>query len=417
MGCPYCGKFTAAILPGFNDLATTHPDLADQWHPSKNSKSPSELKAGSGKKVWWLGSCGHDWQAVVASRAKGAGCPYCTTVGRKMLLVGFNDLQHCDPALAAQWHPTLNGDLIPSDVTAKSHTKVWWRCIGHEDHEWRASVKDRAFGYGCPYCTNQKILAGYNDLQTINPDISKQWHPTLNEPLKPTEVAPSGKAYVWWQCVGDASHEWQATVSDRVQGYGCPYCSGNKIKEGFNDLATTHPEIAAEWHPTKNGKRTPSEVSKGSVAMRWWLCPEGHEYRMKPNSRTTGRNCPLCQQPWSKAEKQLLGYILEELPDVEILENDKTLFVNRMELDIYLPTLKIGIEFNGDYWHDTDLFPEQIPRHAMKQHVCDENGVRLVVVWESDWAKRQLEVESQIMKIVKGAPIPAWMTYERPACN
>ena len=54
---------------------------------------------------------------------KHAGCPYLT--GHK-IWVGFNDLATVNPPLAQQWHPTRNGTLKPSDVTAYSSRKVWW---------------------------------------------------------------------------------------------------------------------------------------------------------------------------------------------------------------------------------------------------------------------------------------------------
>lgn len=412
-GCPYCGKGTSAILTGFNDLATTHPSLAAQWDETKNTEKPTEVQAGSAAKAWWIGACGHEWEARIVSRKNGTGCPYCTKTGRKWLLKGHNDLLTSDPELAAQWHPTLNGTLDPTEVTSRSHTRVWWRCSADDTHEWQATVKDRAFGYGCPICVNQKIVSGINDLLTVSPAIAAEWHTAKNKGTRPSQVAPSGKDYVWWQCKSDPSHEWQAAVSDRAAGYGCPFCSGNRVLPGYNDIRTTHPEIAAEWHPTRNGEVQPKNISKGSVTKRWWICPEGHEYLMKPNSRTTGRNCPLCYHPWSKAEKELVGALKESFPGVRILENDKSLFPNNMELDVYIPDLQLAVEFNGDYWHDETLHPDLRKRHSTKRRVCAELGIRLVVVWESDWKNQQDVVLEKIILIARGEDIPPWLSYTR----
>lgn len=69
----------AKLIVGLNDLATVNLDLAAEWHPTKNgSLLPSQVTAGSSKKVWWLGKCGHEWEAGVSSRNKGIGCPYCS---------------------------------------------------------------------------------------------------------------------------------------------------------------------------------------------------------------------------------------------------------------------------------------------------------------------------------------------------
>lgn len=408
-GCNKCGAYTGNTVPGENDLATTHPELVEQWDYERNSLTPQEVKAGSGRKVHWLCDKGHSWQAKIANRSHGAGCPYCTTVGAKRLLRGFNDLETVFPEVAAQWHPTLNGDLNPSDVTDHSRKRVYWVCeLGHH---WQTEVRERAKGSGCPFCNNQRVWSGFNDVATLAPELVEEWHPD-NE-LSPEQVIYGSHWKIKWQCRKNPKHVWESSCSDRKFGYGCPYCSGNKICVGETDLGTTHPEIAAEWHPTKNGNITPQMVSKGSVTMRWWLCPQGHEYRMKPNSRTTGRNCPLCQQPWSKAEKQVLGFVKEKLPAAEVLENDKSLFADRMELDIYVPELKLGIEFNGERWHNSELFPEVAGRHERKQAVCDEAGVRLVIVWENDWKENQKRVERALGRILKGHEIPGWLTYER----
>lgn len=409
-GCNRCGAYTGKTAPGVNDLATTHPGLVQQWDYERNDLTPEQVRAGSGRRVYWVCGKGHSWKAEIKNRTShGSGCPYCNTVGRKWLLRGHNDLQTVFPDIAAEWHPTLNEGLKPSDVTDFSRKQVYWICS--QEHYWKTSVRERAKGSGCPYCSNHKVWPGFNDVATVNPDLAKEWHPDNSR--TPEQVVYGSHWKIKWQCHVNPRHVWESSCNDRKQGYGCPYCSGNKICIGETDLATTHPDIAAEWHPTKNGNVTPQQVSKGSVTMRWWQCPKGHEYRMKPNSRTTGRNCPLCQQPWSVAEKQVLGFVKEKLPEVTVLENDKSLFSDHMELDIYVPGLKLGIEFNGEYWHDVTQFPEAAGRHERKQEVCDRAGIRLVVVWEKDWKENQIRVERALGRILKGQKIPGWLTYER----
>ena len=104
--------------------------------------------AHSSKKARWLGECEHEWEAVINSRTTGGnGCPYCA--GKKVL-AGYNDLATTRPDLAAEWHPSRNGDLYPDSVTAGSSKKVWWRC--ERGHEWEAKVVSRKRGFSCPYC-------------------------------------------------------------------------------------------------------------------------------------------------------------------------------------------------------------------------------------------------------------------------
>ncbi|MCK9577663.1 MAG: zinc-ribbon domain-containing protein [Clostridia bacterium] len=102
------------------------------------------------------------------------------------LIKGVNDLATLRPDLALQWHPIKNGTLTPQSVTCGLNVKAWWICsLGHE---WEARIADRSKGCGCPICAGQKVLIGYNDLATTNPELAKQWHPIKNGDLKPTNV-------------------------------------------------------------------------------------------------------------------------------------------------------------------------------------------------------------------------------------
>ena len=226
-GCPFCAN--RAVLPGFNDLATLYPELAAEWHPTKNGAlTPEQVLAGSEKRVWWQCGRGHAWQTSVSTRTRAnCRCPVCA--GRTVL-AGENDLATLSPELAAEWHPTLNGALTPDMVTAGSNKRVWWQCrLGHV---WRAVVARRSMdGAGCPYCTNRKVLAGFNDLTTVHPELVKQWHPTLNGDLTPDMVTPGTRKRAWWIC--PEGHVWNCAISSRTAGRrpsGCPVCAG-KAKE------------------------------------------------------------------------------------------------------------------------------------------------------------------------------------------
>ena len=129
-------------------LLAVNPIVAAEWHPIKNGKLlPEYVTPGSNKKVWWICKEGHEWEAVINSRNKGIGCPYCAG---KTAIVGHNDLQTINPKLASEWHPTKNGDLKPSDVMGDSSKKVWWIC--KEGHEWQAVISSRKAGRGCSIC-------------------------------------------------------------------------------------------------------------------------------------------------------------------------------------------------------------------------------------------------------------------------
>ena len=144
------------------------------------------------------------------------------------------------PELVEQWSQI--NEISPSDVSSGSHKKVWWIC--EKGHTWEAVIKNRALlGSGCPYCEHRAVLKGYNDLQTLFPDVAKTWSP--KNKLNPSEVSARSNAEVLWLC--ENGHEWKARVADRTDGHGCPYCAGQRVWKGFNDLATTHPELISEW--------------------------------------------------------------------------------------------------------------------------------------------------------------------------
>ena len=93
----------------------------------------------------------------------------------------------------------------------------------------------------------------------------------------------------------EKGHEWQSMVKSRVSGCGCPVCAKRAIQQGDNDFATTHPELAKQWHPTKNGTLTPQDVTAGAHRKVWWMCEKGHEWQAAVFSRTAnGAGCPVC---------------------------------------------------------------------------------------------------------------------------
>jgi hypothetical protein len=159
------------------------------------------------------------------------------------------------PQIAVQWHPTKNGSLTPAQVTAGSGKKVWWICHKGSDHEWKTDVGSRVNGTKCPYCAGQKVSIT-NSLASLYPEIAAQWHPTKNGELTPDKVTAYSNRRVWWVCAKNFDHEWDAVISSRVKGKGCACCRGLRASS-TNSLASLYPEVAAQWHPTKNGTLTP----------------------------------------------------------------------------------------------------------------------------------------------------------------
>ena len=203
-------------------LKAEYPELAKQWHPTKNDPlTPEEVTYGSGIRVWWLCSEGHEWQAVINSRRQGMGCPYCA--GQRP--TADQNFSTKYPELLKEWDWEKNSQKKPEDFTPRSSSKVWWKC--DKGHSWKTSISNRTRDTKnlCPCCSNRMLCEdNSNSLAQVRPDIAEDWHPDKNAPLTPNDVVAGGSKKVWWIC--KHAHEWKTTVGLRViAGTGCPLCS------------------------------------------------------------------------------------------------------------------------------------------------------------------------------------------------
>jgi hypothetical protein len=349
--CPFCAN--QKILVGFNDLETTHPQIAkeaDGWDPStviagtsqkrnwrcplnhtyvtrvslralrgykcpvcanKNvlpgfndlattdpeiaasafNWDPRTVTRGSAEKRQWTCSEGHIYQSPPMARTGGRGCAYCA---HQRLLSGFNDLATTNPKAAAEadgWDPTK---FIGGNKSIKD-----WKCS--KNHSYKLSIYRRNLAeVGCPFCGNRKVLAGFNDLATTHPELSIE-----ADGWDPSTVIAGSEAKLRWKCA--KGHNYSSVLSSRAHaGNGCPVCNNRLVVSGVNDLATTHPEIAKSadgWDP--------STVSYGNETKKWWLCSEGHRFKNSPNGRTMGRGCPSCAESGFDPNRDAFLYFLD----------------------------------------------------------------------------------------------------------
>ena len=360
IGCAVCSNYKVVKS---NCLTTLNPELAKEWHPTKNGKlSPENVHPGSAKRVWWKCPNGvdHEWKAAIYSRTGGKGCSICS--GRKV--VNSTCLETLNPELAKQWHPTKNGKLTPFDVTSGSRNNVWWKCPNGDDHEWKSTIYNRTIGLGCPICSNQKIVLS-NCLATLNPDLAKQWHPTKNGKMTPFDVGVGSGKTVWWKCPEGDDHVWKAPVIKRSDGRGCPVCNGRKVVKS-NSFGTLFPQIAKQWHPTKNADLTPYDFRPGSTKKVWWICPRGddHVWKTSIGERANGTGCPKCKSATSAPELRIFC----ELETIFSSIQHRTI-IKGYEVDIYIPELKVGIEYDGEYWHRDKIEKDREKNLALQSEI------------------------------------------------
>lgn len=214
-----------------------------------------------------------------------------------------------------------------------------------------------------------------------NESLIKIWNTSRNDSigLFPDAVTCGSKREAWWICQN--GHEYQMPIVKKIRNpNSCPICSGHRTASGINDFATLYPEIASEWHPTKNRDLKPENFSKKNGTKVWWMCSFGHEWQATIHDRVGDRTgCPECnkRRVTSFPEQAILFYVKQLYPDA--INKYKDIFDNSMELDIYIPSIKCGIEFDGAHWHKTE---NEHSREHKKYEICKKYGILLLRIKE-----------------------------------
>lgn len=294
-------------------LKEAYPSLVEEWS-DRNDIAPCDVTPGSNRKVWWRGSCGHEWEAIVKNRVHGSGCPYCS--GNK-ILAGVNDLGSLFPDIAAQWSDR-NEPERPDQYTASSNQIVWWKASC--GHEWRARIADRTEGTGCPYCAG-KILAGFNDLATTNPELLEEW--SDRNRILPAEISARSRTVVWWKCK-TCGYEWEARISTKLKGTQCPCCRRRRSEKSYLAMLDRRKERRADRYGF------PSEAFRYYAAN---AC-----IRLVQN------------------EEQILG----------------------LPIQFYLPDRRIAIEFSGR----SKGSKQKRRSESIKNDLCLKNRIRMVRILE-----------------------------------
>lgn len=196
----------------------------------KSFKLLSDEYEGTHEKLKWKclkEDCGEIFKSSWHSISIGYGCLFC--VGKEVGL--SNCLATKNPKLASEWHPTLNGDLTPYNVTCGNGNEIWWRC--EKRHEWKASIASRNQGKNCPYCAGN-LPSEENNLLVCDPKLCEEWDYENNK-NKPEEYCPNSNKKAWWKC-NKCNHKWEATINSRNNGNGCPRCNQSKGEKKIDEI-------------------------------------------------------------------------------------------------------------------------------------------------------------------------------------
>ena len=338
MGCPIC---SGRLINETNNLKSRFPEIYKQLHPTKNLHVDIEkLSPGSHIKLWWKCDLGHEYDQSLNSKTSGGyGCPVCAKQrpsDNENLSVNF-------PDIVKYWDYSKN-EKNPDQYRPNSNTKVWWKCA--KGHEFQRAISSQAKAKElCPYCAGH-LASKENNFAVKYPEIAQEWHPNKNK-KGPHDYLPGTQTKVWWQC--SKGHEYQAIINSRARGTGCPYCSG-RLATHDNNFAIKFPKLVKEWDHKKNIIK-PQNCTPKSNKKVWWKCPKGHSYKASLASRagsenTPGTGCPRCTRASSASEFRILTELRSIFPEVISRH-----ILNKVEADIFIPSLNIGIEYDGEYFH------------------------------------------------------------------
>ena len=338
--CPYCQN--DKLLPGYNSLLDTNPELAKEWSDSNNLKASEVLPTSWSRVKWVCPTCRGEYSAIIRDRKAGDdACPYCKN---DKALVGFNSLQDKNPKLAEEWSDSNN--LKASEVLPTSWSRVQWICPTCRG-EYSAIIRERKVGDdACPYCRNDKVLAGFNSLQYKNPELAKEW--SANNVRKADEVLPTSSSRVKWVCP-TCKGEYSAIIRDRKVGDdACPYCRQTKLLKEQTSLGVINPELAKEW--SANNVRKADEVLPTSSSRALWICPTCRgEYYAAIRDRKVGDDaCPYC-----KNDKVLPGFNSLQYKNPELAEEWSA--NNELKANEVLPTSSSRVKWvcptcRGEYY-------------------------------------------------------------------
>lgn len=276
------------------------------------------------------------------------------------------------------WNYEKNKNIDLNNLKSKSSKKVWWIC-DKCNCEWEMTVAHRTSGQGCPYCSGHKVFAGKNDIFTTHPYLKQEWDYQKNT-LNPLELSHGCCKYAYWQC--EKGHSYKMRIDHRCSNHGCPYCAGAKILKGYNDLESwakkNNPQILKKWHYQKN-KKDMSDYSKGSREKVWWICDIcGYEYKNIIQYEVVNINCPKCSKrnQTSFPEQAIYYYVKKIFEDaINGYKNDDI-----SELDIYIPSIKTGIEYDGERWHKKN---KANTSDKVKYNACKKAGIKLIRFMEN----------------------------------
>lgn len=344
VGCPKCtGKYQRTTKEFINELSKINPDIEVIGDFAKLSQG---IKCMCKK-------CGHIWNPRAGNLIQNhSGCPICLKQTR-----GLSQRQTHEKFIEKVNKKSPNIEVL--SVYQGSNNEVNVRCKIC-DYEWSPTAVSLVSGRSCPKCSHsyRRTHSEFVDeMKKISPEIIIVGE-FVNTSTK-TACKCNRCGYLWFN-----------TPNHLLKGQGCPKCNGKyKTTDDFKkELKEIQPNIRVIGEYIN---------SKSYIELECKIC--GNRWKAKPNNLLSGWGCPNCSSTstsTSYMERYLANAFIKALENKEVLGRDKTLI--GMELDIYIPELKLAIEPGAWKMHKNHL-----ERDREKRQKCKEKGVRLITIYDS----------------------------------
>lgn len=393
----YFRKAVGWMKTKVKSLAELFPNLVLEWNYERNGDlTPYMVTPGSSRKVWWICSHGHEWEAIISNRTSKIcprGCPFCSN----HLLTKENCLANKNSELAKDWCYELNGEHTPDNVQAGGKLTVWWECHAC-GHRWQAQIYQRNKGhYLCPYC---------NSLAKTCPELLADWNYEKNTGLDPTIIGAGSHEIAQWKC-HKCGYEWQSAIVERKLGH--------KTCVGCHSIAVTHPNVIKDWDSERNWPLTPYDVTSGSNKIVWWHCSRNPKHRLQRSVQSYCKTgCSICSKGRNTSINEISFYLglLCIFPDA--LSRHKINGDKKLEVDIWIPSLLLAIEYDSHRYHKSE---DKVQLDAAKDIALNKIGIRLIRIREEllpspngsevivikilDWRKSLKQSFSELIATIK----------------
>jgi len=310
---------------------------------------------------------GSFWQ-IPMLHVKGQGCPKCA--GRN----------HTNEEVVERMqlaHPYEDYDYTKVEFT-KMHNKVCIVCHkkdkdGNEHGEFWQTPAKHIYGRGCPKCGNIKK----NVDRKITVEKFKERGNKIFNGFYDYQYVDFENLHDKVDIVCPVHGKFKQIVCDHLNGHGCTQCAIDKTKSNTE-------EFIAKSKIIHGGKYDYSKVNYvNSYTEVCIICPEHGEFWQDPGTHLKGCGCPKCGKIISKNEEELYQFVCNLVGVDNVIRNDREV-LNGKEIDIYIPSLKVGIEYNGVVWH-SEKFGKGRNYHIDKLNAALDNGVKLIQIFEDEF--------------------------------